>query len=246
MDRFLYVAMSGAKETLRAQTVANHNLANASTTGFREDLAAFQTRAVTGSGHASRAYAQSVNAGWDRHSGAIVATGRELDVAVKGSGWIAVQAPEGSEAYTRAGELRLDPDGILRTAAGHPVLGDGGPVSVPPHAALAIGADGTVSIVPIGQGPETTANVGRIRLVDPAAETLERGADGLFRMRDGGVAEPDAAVTLASGALESSNVNLADALVNMIELSRRFDMQVKAMRSAEENGAASARLLSLE
>lgn len=167
-------------------------------------------------------------------------------MAVQGSGWIAVQAPDGTEAYTRAGELHLDPDGILRTASGHPVLGDGGPVSIPPHASIAIGADGTVSIVPLGQGPETTASVGRIRLVDASPEALERGVDGLFRVRDGGIAEPDAAVKLVSGSLESSNVNLADALVNMIELSRRFDMQVKAMRSAEENGAASARLLRLE
>lgn len=246
MDRFLYVAMSGAKETLRAQTVNNHNLANAATTGFRADLAAFQTRAVVGSGFASRAYAQSASVGWNTQTGAIQSTGRDLDLAVRGTGWIAVQAPDGREAYTRAGDLRIDPDGILRTATGHAVLGDGGPISVPPHASLMVGADGTISIVPLGQGPETTATVARIRLVNPDAGTLERGEDGLFRCRDGSEAAPDAAVQLVSGALESSNVNLADAMVTMIELARRFDMQTKAMRTAEEDGAASARLLRLE
>jgi flagellar basal-body rod protein FlgF len=125
------------------------------------------------------------------------------------------------------------------------VLGEGGPVAVPPHASLLIGSDGTVSIVPLGQGPETKAEVGRIKLVNPPSDELEKGRDGLFRMKDGSDAAPDAAARLTSGVLEGSNVNIADAMVNMIELSRRFDMQVRAMKSAEDNGAASARLLSL-
>lgn len=243
MDRFLYIAMSGAKETLRAQTSNNHNLANASTTGFRADLDAFQSRAVAGSGHASRVYATNSTTGWDQSQGALVATGRDLDVGVKGAGWIAVQGVDGREAYTRAGDLRVDPSGMLLNGAGHPVLGDAGPLSVPPNSSMMIGADGTVSIVPIGQGPETTALVGRIKLVNPPAETLVRGEDGLFRMNDGSDASPDANVQLASGVLESSNVNIANAMVNMIELSRQFDLQVKAMRTAEENAATSAQLL---
>jgi flagellar basal-body rod protein FlgF len=123
------------------------------------------------------------------------------------------------------------------------VLGEGGPISVPPHTSLMIAADGTISIVPVGQGPETTSQVGRIKMVNPPAESLARGEDGLFRMADGTDAPPDANVRLASGVLESSNVNIADAMVNMIELSRHFDLQVKAMRTAEENAAASAQLL---
>src|ERR1700741_2775846 len=128
MDRMLYVAMSGAKETLRAQGVNNHNLANASTTGFKADLAAFQSRAVDGSGFASRVYAQSTTNGWDQKSGSLLSTGRDLDVAVNGAGWIAVQGADGREAYTRAGDLQLDATGQLTTATGRPVLGDGGPV----------------------------------------------------------------------------------------------------------------------
>jgi flagellar basal-body rod protein FlgF len=243
MDRFLYISMSGAKETLRAQTVNNHNLANASTTGFRADLAAFQTREVAGSGFASRAYATNSTTGWDQQSGALTTTGRDLDVAVQGAGWIAVQGADGREAYTRAGDLRIDPTGRLLNGAGHQVLSEAGPMSVPPHSSLVIGGDGTVSIVPLGQGPETTALVGRMKLVNPPAESLVRGEDGLFRDANGADAPADASVRVSSGVLESSNVNIADAMVNMIELARHFDLQVKAMRTAEENAAASAQLL---
>jgi flagellar basal-body rod protein FlgF len=243
MDRFLYIAMSGAKETLRSQTVNNHNLANASTTGFRADLDAFQTRAVAGSGYASRAYATDATTGWDPTQGTLVSTSRDLDVGVKGAGWIAVQATDGREAYTRAGDLRVEPSGMMVNGSGHPVLGDSGPISVPPNASISIGTDGTVSIVPLGQGPETMAQVGRIKLVNPPAEAVVRGEDGLFRMQDGTDAPSDANVQVASGVLETSNVNVADAMVNMIELSRQFDLQVKAMRTAEENAASAAQLL---
>lgn len=245
MDRLLYVAMSGARETLRAQAANNHNLANAATTGFRADLAAFQARHVAGDGYASRVYATTSTTGFDATSGTLVPTGRDLDVAVQGRGYIAVQALDGREAYTRAGDLRIDSNGILRTGTGLPVLGDGGPVAVPPHASVAIGADGTVSIVPLGQGPETRAEVARIKLVNPKDADFTKGGDGLLRMKDGSDAVADASVTLVSGVLETSNVNVADALVNMIELSRRFDLQVRAMKTAEDNGAASARLLSV-
>lgn len=243
MDRFLYISMTGAKETLRAQTVNNHNLANGSTNGFRADLSAFQSRAVAGSGYASRAYATNATVGWDASQGALMSTGRDLDVGVNGPGWIAVQGADGREAYTRAGDLRIDPTGVLMNGAGQNVLGEGGPISVPPHTSLMIAADGTISIVPVGQGPETTSQVGRIKMVNPPAESLARGEDGLFRMADGSDAPPDANVRLSAGVLESSNVNIADAMVNMIELSRHFDLQVKAMRTAEENAAASAQLL---
>lgn len=243
MDRFLYVAMSGAKETMRAQTVNNHNLANVNTSGFRADLDAFRTQEVAGSGYHSRAYATDSTVGWDATQGALIATGNNLDVGVKGMGWIAVQGPDGREAYTRAGDLRVDASGLLMNGSGRQVLGDGGPISVPPHTSILIAEDGTVSIVPLGQGPETTANVGRIKLVNPPPETLARGEDGLFRTVDGNDSPSNANVLLASGVLEASNVNVTDSLVTMIELSRQFDLQVKTMRTAEENAAAAAALL---
>jgi flagellar basal-body rod protein FlgF len=245
MDRMLYVAMSGAKETLRAQTVNNHNLANVSTTGFKADLEAFQSRAVDGSGFASRVYAQSANTGFDAQSGALLTTGRDLDVAVKGPGWIAVQGADGKEAYTRAGDLQIDPTGQLTTASGRPVLGDGGAVVVPPYSSVFFARDGGISIVAQGQSPQTTATIGRLKLVNPDNAQITRGEDGLFRMKDGTDAPADAAVQVSSGVLETSNVNAAEAMVNMIELARHFEMQVKAIRNAEENGQAAAQLMRL-
>jgi flagellar basal-body rod protein FlgF len=243
MDKLLYIAMSGAKETLRAQAANNHNLANASTTGFRADLSAFQTRSVAGPGFASRAYATSGSTGWDDGVGAQISTGKDLDLAIQGDGFIAVQGEDGREAYTRAGDLRLDPNGMLLTATGRQVLGDGGPISVPPNSSLSVAGDGSISIVPLGQSAATTATIGRIKLVNPDKALLERGEDGLFRQRDGNDAPADVNVRVASGALESSNVNVADAMVHMIELARHFDLQVKAMRTAEDNAASATQLL---
>ena len=243
MDRMLYVAMTGAAETLRAQTVNNHNLANVSTTGFRADLAAFQSRAVDGTGFASRVYATNGTVGWDKTSGALLSTGRDLDIAVNGQGWIAVQGPDGKEAYTRAGNLQVDATGNLLTATGEPVLGDGGPINIPPYSSIFFARDGSISIVAQGQGPDTTSTVGRVKLVNPPVGDIARGDDGLFRMKDGSDAPPDANVRIDAGVLESSNVNTAEAMVNMIELARQFEMQVKAIRTAEENGGAAAQLL---
>jgi flagellar basal-body rod protein FlgF len=246
MDKLLYVAMSGAKETLRAQAANSHNLANANTTGFRADLSAFQSRAVTGPGYASRVYATNSSTGWDDTTGAQISTGRNLDIAVKGAGFIAVQDRDGNEAYTRAGDLHIDPNGQLLNATGHAVLGDGGAISVPPNQSLSIAPDGTLSVVPLGQTPNTTATVARIKLVSAPSTSLERGADGLFRAGDGSQLQSDAGVQITSGSLESSNVNAADAMMNMIELSRRFELQVKAMRTAEDDGASSTKLLQTE
>jgi len=243
MDKLLYVAMSGAKETLRAQAANTHNLANASTTGFKADLSAFQSRAVTGPGYSSRVYATNSTVGWDHAIGAQTTTGNPLDVAIQGQGFFAVQDANGKEAYSRAGDLHVDPTGQLLTATGLPVMGDSGPISVPPSTSISVAADGTISIVPLGQSPQTVSNVGRIKLVNPPLDSIQRGADGLFRTSDGEPAPADAATTVASGTLESSNVDLASCMVNMIELARRFDLQVKALHTAEDDGAASAKLL---
>ena len=243
MDKLLYIAMTGAKETLRAQAANNHNLANASTTGFRADLSAFQSRAVAGAGYASRVYATNATTGWDDTAGPMQSTGNPLDIAVQGPGFIAVQGPDGKEAYTRAGDLHVEPSGLLLTGAGHPVLGDSGPISVPPSSSVTVGGDGTVSIVPLGQTPNTLANVGRIKLVNPGSAALKPGEDALFHTANGAPAPADAAVKVAAGVLEGSNVNIASSMVTMIELARHFDMQVKAIRSAEDNGAASTKIL---
>lgn len=243
MDKSLYVAMTGAKDILDAQAVNNFNLANASTSGFKADLAAFQSEAVAGSGYASRVYATAADTGWDPSQGALLTTNRPLDVAVQGRGFIAVQGANGQEAYTRNGDLHLTPEGLLVTSTGQAVLGDNGPITLPPSSSIKIGDDGTITVLPFGAPAQSLATIGRIKLVDPAPETLGRESGGLFQLQAGGTAPADASVKLVAGVLESSNVDLAGAMVNMIDLSRNFDLQVKAMKSADENAQASSQLL---
>ncbi len=243
MDKLIYVAMSGAKQTLAAQAANNYNLANVNTTGFKADLSAFQSRTVAGPGFASRVYATDATIGYDDTPGVDTNTGNPLDVAVQGQGFIAVQSANGQEGYTRAGDLHVDPSGVLMTATGNPVVGQDGPISIPPAASITIGADGTVSVVPSGQTPVTLATVGRIKLVNPPPASLQKGTDGLYYTADGTVLPPDASVTLASGVLEQSNVNISTCLVNMIELSRQFDLQIKSLHAAKQDSASTSKLL---
>ena len=246
MDRMIYLAMSSAKQTMLAQSVNSNNLANATTTGFKQDLEQQRAMPVYGQGMASRVYAMSERPGTDFSAGTLNTTGRSLDMAINGEGWLAVQAADGSEAYTRAGDLRLDANGTLTTGAGHPVIGNGGPIVVPPAEAIEIGADGTISIRPVGQGSNVLAEVDRIKLVNPAGADLTKGQDGLIRMKQPGeVAPADAAVQLVSGALEGSNVNTVEAMVKMIELQRQYEMQVKMMKTAKENDAAASTMMKL-
>ncbi len=244
MDRMLYVAMSGAKQIMLAQAVNNNNLANVSTAGFRADLDAFRSMPVFGPGYPSRVYTMTERPGTDMSSGALTTTGRELDVAVNGQGWITVQAPDGSEAYTRAGDLRVSVNGQLETGAGHPVMGNGGPIAVPPFEKIEIGADGTISILPVGQAPNALAVVDRIKLVNPLQRDMEKGVDGLMRVKNSrGDVAPDATVSLAGGVLESSNVNAVEAMVKMIELSRHYETQIKMMRVAQDNDVAATQMM---
>lgn len=245
MDNMMYIAMTGAKQILLAQAANSNNLANASSTGFRADLAAFKSLPVSGPGYDSRVYAVAGNAGVDMTPGPLSMTGRDLDVAVSESGLIAVQGPDGSEAYTRAGNLKIDNTGLLQNGAGLPVLGDGGPITVPAYQKLEIGADGTISIQPLGQTATTMAVVGRIKLVNPPREQLIKGGDGLLHLNDGSTPVADAMVHLVSGSIEGSNVTTVDAMTTMIELSRQYEMQIKIMKEAEQNDADSAKLMAM-
>lgn len=245
MDRMLYLAMSAAKQTMNAQAVATNNLANAATTGFKADFEAQRAMQVYGPGHPARVYAMTERPGTDFAPGSIETTGNDLDIAVNGNGFIAVLAPDGTEAYTRAGDLRVGVNGQLTTGAGHPVLGNGGPIAVPQSQSLMIGVDGTISIRPLGQEANTLAQVDRIKLVDPDVSQMVKGEDGLLRLADGSNAPADAAVRVASGALEGSNVNSVNAMVDIITHARHYEMAVKAMSTAQQMDAAGARLLNL-
>lgn len=243
MDRMIYLAMTGAKQTEYAQAINANNLANVSTSGFRADLHAFGAAPVTGPGLASRVNAVVEPYGTDFSTGPVVETGRDLDVAVQGEGFIAVQGADGREAYTRAGDLRIGSGGLLTTGAGHPVIGEGGPVAIPPYGSVLVGADGTISIQPLGQGPETLAVVDRIKLANPDTSRLAKGADGLLYLPEGETAAASADVRLTAGALEHSNVNVAEVLVNMIELARRYEMQINVIGTAKEDADAAAELM---
>lgn len=245
MDKSLYVAMTGAKHNMLAQAVHSNNLANINTSGFKADFAQARSMGVYyGDGHPTRAYALAEVPATDFSSGELVRTGRDLDIAVEGNGFITVQAPDGQEAFTRAGSLYVDSVGMLRTGNGLPVMGNGGPVAIPESEKIDIAIDGTISIIPLGQAKEGIVQIDRIKLVNPPIESLVKSEDGLIRPRvpDGDVA-PDAGVRVASGVLESSNVNAVNELTSVLELARQYEMQVKIMQNAKENSESSARLL---
>ena len=243
MDRLVWTAMSGAKHLMLRQDVVANNLANASTPGFRAETSAFRSQAVQGPGKATRHFAVETTTGADMTPGGISRTGRALDVAVQGEGWIAVQGADLREAYTRNGSLKLSPEGVLETQRGEAVLGEGGPISVPPDHTITVARDGTVSAVPVGQSLTGVVQLGRVKLVNPPPASLARGADGLFRTKDGAPAQADPNVALAGGALENSNVNAAEAMVTMISLARQFEAQMKMISHAEENARKASSLL---
>lgn len=245
MDRLIYTAMTGAKHILEKQATNSHNLANATTTGFRAQLDSFRAVPVQGAQLPTRAFVVDSTVGSDFTPGAIQQTGRDLDVAVQGKGWIAVQLEDGTEAYTRNGSLKLSENGVLQTQRGEQVLGDGGPIAIPPDVTVSVGKDGTVTAIESGFKPGAATVIGRIRLVNPPEENLVRGDDGLFRLRDGSAADADANVTLVGGALEGSNVNVVDGMVEMIALARQFEMHMSLLKNAESNEAKAAQLLSL-
>ena len=244
MDRLIYTAMSGAKQAFIQQAGVAHNLANATTTGYRAMEHKFRAVPVQGEGASTRAFVVDASVANVFDQGPLQSTGRPLDVAVLGAGWMAVETAEGGKAYTRAGNLQVNANGQLQTAAGRNVLGDGGPIAIPPDNSISIAPDGTVSAVPRFGTPNNVNVVGRIKLVNPAENELVRGDDGLFRTRNREPAPIDENVKLAPEALEGSNVNSVDAMVNMISLARQFEMQIKMLQMADANAGRATQLLS--
>ncbi|HEX5685331.1 MAG TPA: flagellar basal-body rod protein FlgF [Ideonella sp.] len=241
MDRMIYLSMSGAKAAMSRQDVLAHNLANASTTGFREELAAFRAVPVRGDGASTRVYSLETTVGYKSDSGTVQPTGRNLDVAMKGNSWLSVQGLDGTEAYTRAGSLQVSAEGLLVTHNGLQVLGDGGPITAPANAELQIASDGTVSATVPGGKPQS---VGKLKLVTPEADNpLSRSVDGLFRAPNGDLAaDPNA--RLQDGALEGSNVSPVETMVAMISAARQFEHQMKMIQTSERQEQTAAKLLS--
>ncbi|MEY4591444.1 MAG: flagellar basal-body rod protein FlgF [Pseudomonadota bacterium] len=245
MDRVIYTAMSGAKHVFKQQAGVANNLANVSTVGFRAQEHRFQAAPILSEAMPTRAFVVDSSVATKFQEGPLMVTGRELDVAIKGKGWLAVQLPDGTEAYTRAGSLDIDVNGTLQTKSGYAVLGDGGPIAIPPDNKVEIGSDGTVSVVPLTGTINNVNAIARLKLVNPPEGSLERGEDGLFRLPGGTVADVDQSVKIAPGALEGSNVNVADTMVNLISLSRQFEMQIKLLQTADSNAKQADQLLSM-
>lgn len=245
MDRLIYTAMSGAKHAFLQQAGVAQNLANASTAGYRAMEHKFRAVPVQGEGLPTRAFVVDASVADVFDQGPMMATGRPLDVAVQGAGWIAVETPDGGEAYTRAGNLQTNANGQLQTAGGLNVQGDGGPIAIPPDNRIAIAPDGTVSAIPLFGTPNNVNVVGRIKLVNPPENELVRGGDGLFRLKGGSPADADANVKLAPETLEGSNVNPVDSMVNMISLARQFEMQIKLLQTADANAGKASQILSM-
>ncbi len=245
MDRLIYTAMTGAKHVFMQQAGTANNLANASTIGFKAQEHRFRAVPVQSEAMPTRAFVVDASVSDVFDEGPLMFTGRNLDVAVQGRGWLAVQLPDGSEAYTRAGSLDVDVTGLLQTKGGQLVLGDGGPINIPPDNVIEIAPDGTVSIVPSFGTPNNANAVGRLKLVNPPEGDMVRGADGLFRLRSGQPAPADENVRIASGALEGSNVNVTDSMVNLISLARQFELQIKMLQTADQNAQRADQLLSM-
>jgi len=245
MDRLVYTAMTGARHVMDQQATVANNLSNATTTGFRAQLDTFRAVPVVSDGLQTRAFVVNSTVGADMRAGPIQTTGRALDIAVRDQGWIAVQSADGSEAYTRNGSLKVSENGLLQTTSGQTLVGDGGPIAIPPDTTVMVAGDGTVSTISTDFKPGPANVLGRIKLVNPDVKGLVRGDDGLFRQLSGTPADNDPAVRVVDGALEGSNVNPVDSMVNMISLARQFEMQMSFLKNAENNAAKATQILAL-
>ncbi|MEG3766913.1 flagellar basal-body rod protein FlgF [Alteromonas sp. 14N.309.X.WAT.G.H12] len=235
MDKLLYIAASGAKQDLLATGVRANNLANAQTNGFRAQLEQARAMPAYGEGLPTRVFSMTESPASNFESGPMIQTNRDLDVAIQGEGWFAMQTPDGQEGYSRDGSFQLGANGMLTDMHGNMVMGDNGPIYLPvPLDNLNISLDGTISTRPVGAPENVSEEVGRLKLVNPDLANLEKGYDGLFRTKDGSVAPADVNVSVRTGMLEGSNVNAVDEMVNMMSLQRHYEMQVKLMKQADE------------
>lgn len=243
MDKLIYTAMTGAKATMDQQASVANNLANVSTSGFRSELHRLRAVQVQSQSLPTRAFAVDASVATDYTPGTIMQTGHPLDVAIDGKGWLAVTTPDGKEAYTRGGSLKLDQNGVLRTQDGYEVVGDGGQISIPPDNTIDIGADGTITTVPLNGARNTATAVARIKLVNPPEDQIKRGDDGLFRLSSGNPANVDENVRVAGGYLEGSNVNMVEQMVNMISLQRNYELNIRMLSGAQENDKSATQVI---
>lgn len=245
VDTALFVGMTGARQSMHSLRVISNNLANANTIGFRADYETIKTVPTNKNKMQTRIYSTPDKTYSDFKQGPMVETGGDLDIAINGRGFIAVQTKEGKEAFTRAGNLQITKDGLVVTGKGDMVLGNNGVITIPPAARISIGERGTISVQPLGQSPNELTTLGNIKLVDIPYNQLHKGVDGLFYMEDGASSLPSNSIKITSGALEGSNVDPVRALSELIDISRQFEMHTKMMKSIEDNSGKSNQLLNI-
>ncbi|MEJ2046141.1 MAG: flagellar basal body rod protein FlgF [Reinekea sp.] len=246
MDRAVYIAMTGAKNNMLSQTSHSNNLANARTYGFKADWAQARAIPVWGEYQPSRAFSLTERPASDFNDGALIETGNELDTAISGNGFFAVVDDNGQEAYTRRGDFAVTPLGELINGSGQSVIGEGGPIELPPYEKVEIAGDGSISIRPVGAGPNAMVVVDALKIVNPDFQNFEKGTDGLFRPVAGNpVLLDDPALTVVSGFVEASNVNSVAELTNLLSLNRQYETQVKMMKTADDISKSSERILQL-
>jgi flagellar basal-body rod protein FlgF len=233
MSELLATVMAGARQVMKAQAINTNNLANSSTDGFQAELVHIS----------SLEDADGLNSTPDLARGMVRTTGNPLDISINGNGWIAVLAADGTEGYTRRGDLKVDVLGQVSNGSGQVVLGEGGPIALPPFANVEIGTDGSISIQPAGEGATTRVVIDRIKLALPDERQLVRGEDGIMRLRRGAIADADASVKVQSGSIEGSNVNAVGEMLKMMDLARQFEAQVQLMNSAKENSSSLSTIL---
>ncbi len=245
MDKLAYTSVNAMKSLMTRQTAIANNMANSNTVGFKADMVSAKSQYLNGPGHNSRAMAVERDMQADMNTGAVTQTGRSMDIAMEGDAMIAVQAADGKEAYSRRGDFRIAASGAMVTGDGLPVLGESGPITMPPAERVDIGADGTVFFVPQGGDPTQPQELDRIKLVSMTGSAISKGPDALFRAADDGTLPVDDNARVISGALEESNVNMTAALVDMIETSRAWETQAKLLKTAQELDEASAGVMSM-
>jgi flagellar basal-body rod protein FlgF len=234
IDRIAYTAMTGAKHTMGQLGNTAHNMANVHTPGFREVVTAFRAVPLEGEQADSRAFVVDSTPTAMFNPGPIETTDNPFDFAIQGQGFFAVRRSDGSEAYTRNGRFFRDEGGVLRIGRDISVVGDSGNITVPAGAEVEMNRDGTVWVRE--NGSQTLNQIGQIKLVNPNIRDLVRAEDGLFELpKDQPAAQPDPSVRVIQGSYETSNVSTANAMVQMINQQRMFELNMRMIQTSEQN-----------
>jgi flagellar basal-body rod protein FlgF len=243
VDRLIYTSLTAMRGAMARQTTTANNLANVQTPGFRAEISEAETLWLNGLGDSARAFGSTEVVAADMRPGTIIPTGRALDVAVSGDAMFAVQTEEGEETYTRRGDLQVSDSGLLTTGDGHPILGKGGPITLPPFDSISVDSDGGINIAPRGGDTTQVQQIDKLKLGAPAGLVLAKGLDGLFRVKDGGILPEAVEARVTAGSIEGSNVSATQALVDMIEASRSWDNQLKLLSDARDMDVSTAELM---